>query len=144
MDQIKVLLNDLKSSTMIALQPSPVHGIGVFAICDIPMGVRNLFSDEKEEDWIRISFEEVESLLEHLKSLIETYCLFDDTHYFVPSQGFKKVDISLFLNHSSSPNIMPVENGVFFETIRPIAKGEELFIDYSTLAQGLDDYNSNL
>lgn len=141
-DQSKSLLNELQSATWLALQPSSVHGIGVFAICDIPQGTRNLFAEELEHDWQRISFEAVENLPEHTRSLIETYCLYDDTHYFVPAHGFKKMDLCLFLNHSTTPNLQTVENGRFFETTRPIAKGEELFINYASLAEGLEHYNN--
>lgn len=141
MNQLTSLLKELQSATFLALQPSSVHGIGVFALCNIPQGTRNLFAEEREQDWQRISFEEVEQLPEHSRHLIETYCLYDDSHYFVPSDGFKKMDLCLFLNHSVTPNLKSVEGGRYFETIRPIAKGEELFIDYTSLADGLDNYN---
>ena len=34
------LLDELTLETYVAIKPSPVHGIGVFAIADIPKGCR--------------------------------------------------------------------------------------------------------
>ena len=133
------LLRDLQEETYVTLRPSAVHGIGVFAIRDIPRGCRNLFS-EGTGSWIRLSFEEVENLPAHSRNLVETYCLYDDTHYFVPDHGFKLMDLSLYLNHSASPNIQSVNEGEYFEALRDIRMGEELLVDYGTIAEGLEDY----
>ena len=133
------LLSELSLETHVALKPSAIHGIGVFAICDIPKGCKHLFS-KNEGNWIKISFEEAEKLPAHSKDLIETYCLFDESAYFVPDDGFKLMDLVNFLNHSSTPNIISVEDGAYFETLRNIKKGEELFVDYGELVEGMDEY----
>jgi SET domain-containing protein len=114
------------------LRPSPVHGIGVFAIKDIPKGCRNMFSKDQGE-WMEIPIKEVEAMPAHLRSLIENYCLFDDLNYFVEASGYKKPDLSFFLNHSASPNIISLNEGEFFEAINDIKAGEELFVDYGEL-----------
>lgn len=133
------LLNQLQSETLIALKPSPVHGIGVFAISDIPKGCNTIFSNGIAS-WVKLSIEEVEKLPPHSRNLVETYCLYDETHYFVPDYGFKVMDLSLYLNHSSEPNIASVNEGEQFEAIRDIKAGEELLVDYGTIAEGLDNY----
>ncbi len=133
------LLHELSLETFVALKPSPVHGIGVFAIRDIHRGCRNLFS-RTTAGWISISFAEAEQLPPHSRNLVETYCLYDDSHYYVPDHGFSVMDISLYLNHSSDPNIISVNDGEQFEALREIKEGEELFVDYSTLAAGLEQY----
>ncbi|HRX93544.1 MAG TPA: SET domain-containing protein [Chitinophagaceae bacterium] len=133
------LLNQLQSETLIALKPSPVHGIGVFAISDIPKGCKTIFSNGIG-GWVKLSFEEVENLPPHSRNLVETYCLYDETHYFVPDHGFKVMDLSLYLNHSPDPNIASVNEGEQFEALRDIKAGEELLVDYGTIAEGLDDY----
>ncbi|MFX9054095.1 SET domain-containing protein [Acinetobacter baumannii] len=43
------------------------------------------------------------------------------------------MDVSLFLNHSDTPNIISVNDGAYFKAIRTIQKGEELFVDYGTI-----------
>jgi SET domain-containing protein len=119
------------------IRPSPIEGIGVFALRDIPKGCRNMFSKPNDEEkWITISKAEVDNLPGHSKALIENYCLYDDENYFVPDHGFKKMDLVNFLNHSDSPNIISINEGDFFEAIRDIRAGEELLIDYGELVDG--------
>ena len=72
------LLNELISNTWVMIKPSPIEGIGVFALQDIPKGCRSMFSKATpDEQWITISKTEVENLPEHAKALIENYCLYD-------------------------------------------------------------------
>ncbi|RYY55450.1 MAG: SET domain-containing protein-lysine N-methyltransferase [Chitinophagaceae bacterium] len=132
------LLVELSRETLIALKPSPVHGIGVFAIADIPKGFRQIFSQSVGE-WIRVPISEVDKLPEHSRSLIETYCLFDESDYFVPDYGFKVMDLVNYLNHSSEPNVVSVNDGEYFESLREIKTGEELFVDYGTIV-AVDGY----
>lgn len=125
------LLNELISNTWVMIKPSPIEGIGVFALQDIPKGCRSMFSKATaDEQWITISKTEVENLPEHAKALIENYCLYDADNYFVPDYGFKKMDLVNFLNHSDEPNIISINDGEFFEAIKDIKQGEELLIDY--------------
>lgn len=122
----------LISNTHIQLKPSPVHGIGVFAICDIPKGYKNIFSPP-HNDFTAISFEEAAQLPAHTQKLIENYCLFDEANFFVPNTGFKILDLALFLNHSHQPNLRSINDGDYFEATREIKAGEELFVDYGEI-----------
>lgn len=126
------LLDELTHHTWVALKPSPVHGIGVFALCAIPKGCSDLFSKNAGE-WIKLPISDVDRLPEHSRSLIETYCLYDEEHYYVPDYGFKVMDLVNYLNHSSTPNVRSVNDGEYFETLRDIAAGEELLIDYGKI-----------
>jgi SET domain-containing protein len=133
------LLNELSQETYVTLKTSAIHGIGVFAIRDIPKGCRAIFSADVGE-WIKLSISDVEKLPEHSRSLIETYCLYDKDHYYVPDYGFKVMDIVNYLNHSSSPNIISVNDGDVFEALTDIPSGTELFLDYTKIADNLGDY----
>jgi SET domain-containing protein len=135
------LLQQLRDQTYVKLQSSPVHGIGVFAIRAIPKGCRDIFSKGMEE-WIKLSIKEVEKLPEHSRSLIETYCLFDEENYFVPQSGFKLVDPVIYLNHSSVPNIISINEGEEFEALVDILPGEELLVNYGHLVDGMESYDS--
>jgi len=126
------LLQQLKFYTFAMLKPSPLHGIGVFAITAIKKGERKIFSDH-ESEWIEISKEEVDALPHHARSLVENHCLFNETHYYIPEYGFKIFDLAVYLNHSDQPNLISVNDGEFFEAIRDIEAGEELLIDYGTI-----------
>jgi SET domain-containing protein len=137
----KELLQELSEDTYVALRPSGVHGIGVFAIRDIPRGCRTIFS-KGTGGWIKLSIDEVEDLPGHTRELIETYCLYDFDHYYVPDHGFKVMDIVNYLNHSSSPNVISIKDGEQFEAIANIPAGTELLLDYTEIAEHLDDYNS--
>jgi len=133
------LLKELSHETYVALKPSPVHGIGVFAIADIPKGCRKIFSNGVG-DWVKLPFTDVEKLPQHSRSLIETYCLYDDDSYYVPDYGFKVMDIVNYLNHSSNPNITSIHDGEDFEALIDIPAGTELLVNYKKLAGELDDY----
>ena len=129
------LLEELAGNTYIMIKPSPIEGIGVFAIRDIPKGCRNMFSNpaNNQEEWLKIPRSEIDYLPAHSKQLIETYCLYDEENYFVPEYGFKKMDLVNFLNHADIPNVISINDGEFFEALRNIAAGEELLVDYGAL-----------
>jgi SET domain-containing protein len=128
------LLSELAGNTWVMIKPSPIEGIGVFALQDIPRGCRSMFSKANDqEQWIPIAKTEVEELPAHAKALIENYCLYDDENYFVPDYGFKKMDLVNFLNHADTPNVISINDGEFFEAIRDIKQGEELVIDYGAI-----------
>ncbi len=130
----EALLKELAASTYVMIKPSPLHGIGVFAIRDIPKGTKNIFS-KGVGDWIKVSKQEVDALPQHSKDLIENHCLFDEDHYFIPDYGFKLVDLVIYLNHSETPNVISLNEGEQFEAIRDIACGEELLVDYGTIVE---------
>ena len=130
----EALLKELAASTYVMIKPSPLHGIGVFAIRDIPKGTKNIFS-KGVGDWIKVRKEEVDALPQHSKDLIENHCLFDEDHYFIPDYGFKLVDLVIYLNHSETPNVISLNEGEEFEAIRDIANGEELLVDYGTIVE---------
>ena len=131
------LLEELSGNTWVMIKPSPIEGIGLFALQDIPKGCRSMFSKANEqEQWIPVSKSEVENLPAHAKALIENYCLYDEENYFIPDYGFKKMDLVNFLNHSDTPNVISINEGEFFEAIRDIKQGEELFIDYGEIVDG--------
>jgi SET domain-containing protein len=138
--KVEKLLQELEHKTYAMLKPSSVHGIGVFAIQDIPKGCKNIFSRGVGE-WIKVPIEKVETLPEHSRSLIETYCLFDEENYFVPEYGFKVMDLVNYLNHSSVPNIKSIEDGEHFEALCDISTGEELLISYDDIVENIEKYH---
>lgn len=126
------LLKELHFNTFVMLKPSPVEGIGVFAITEIPKGQKSIFSNDRA-DWMAIHKKEVDQLPPHSKHLVENHCLYDADHYYVPEYGFKMIDLVIFINHSDQPNIISINDGEDFEAIRAIKEGEELFLDYGSI-----------
>lgn len=132
MSKKEKLLQELRSRTFVTLKPSAVAGIGVFALVDIPKGQRGIFSSDTSE-WIEVSKTEVEQLPDHSRKLVENFCLYDADHYYIPEYGFKMADLVVYLNHADDPNMMSINEGDDFETLREIKAGEELFIDYGEI-----------
>jgi SET domain-containing protein len=130
----QALLTELRDDTWVMLRPSPVEGVGVFAVRDIPRGCRRMFGQpDAPEHWVPIARADIDTLPPHARFLVENYCLYDETHYFVPASGFKKMDLVCYLNHSDAPNVASINDGDYFEALRDIAAGEELFIDYGKI-----------
>lgn len=132
MSEIESVLSEIKD-VYVRLKPSPIAGIGVFAIRDIPKGCRDMFTRDSGE-WIKVPKAEVEKLPSYTREMVETYCTFDLDSYYIERTGFKKMDLCCYVNHSDTPNIAPVNNGEYFEALVDIKKGEELTIDYGTVA----------
>lgn len=138
----ETLLQQLRQDTYAMLKPSAIHGIGVFAIRDIPKGCRTIFSSGVGE-WKKLPIADVEQLPAAVRNLVETYCLYDEENYFVPDYGFKLMDLALYLNHSGTPNLASVNEGEYFEATRDIKEGEELLVNYNSIAHGLDEYEGS-
>jgi len=126
------LLQELSAETYITLKPSPVHGIGVFALCTIPKGCKTIFS-RNVGNWIKVPVADIEKLPAHSRNLVETYCLYDEQDYYLPDYGFKVMDMVNYLNHAAIPNVISVNDGEYFESLREIREGEELFVNYSAI-----------
>ena len=133
------LLQELSQEIFAMLKPSPVHGIGVFAVRDIPKGCRNIFSQNTGE-WVKLPIRDVDRLPEHSRNLVETYCLYDEENYFVPDYGFKIMDIVNYLNHSATPNIKSINHGEYFEALDDIPAGSELLVNYEMIVEGAEGY----
>lgn len=135
------LLDELKD-TWICLAESPIQGVGVFAIKDIPKGCRDMFLIGND-DFIEVDKEELSDVPLEVMELIDRYCIFDKTEtggkYWIPNYGFKIVDLVNYLNHSKRPNIVSINNGEYFEAIRDIKKGEELLIDYDEITDDAEE-----
>jgi SET domain len=131
------LLAELSNNTYVMLKPSPIEGIGVFAIRDIPRGCRDMFSKpDSNDNWITVPKTDVETLPPHAQFIVGNYCLYDEENYFIPDNGFKKIDVSLFLNHADIPNLISINDGDYFEAVRDIKAGEELLVDYGEIVDG--------
>ena len=125
------LLRDI-ANTVIGLAPSPIHGIGVFALAEIPAGKTDLFSPMADE-WPGVPLAAIDALPAHVRKLIDTYCLRDEGTVYLPPNGFTIIDLVVYLNHSDTPNLRQIDGGSSFVTLRDIAAGEELLIDYGKL-----------
>jgi hypothetical protein len=128
------LLRRVLADCYCQLQPSPIHGIGVFAIRDIPKA-RNPFKTLTKYSVpgsVRITDEELAVLPPKLTALIQA--LFVPTtegKLYIPTCGLNVIYLDSYINHSPHPNLR-TKDGVRFITTRRIREGEEMTVDYRT------------
>jgi SET domain-containing protein len=118
----------LKNEVYCKLGVSTIHGVGVFALREIPKGTLPLQSmvSRKEKKFSRTKLKEIpKSVRKHLAD----FCLIESGRVFVPEIGMNAVNISIYLNHSKTPNLGFNKQDVL-EALRDVARGEELTIDY--------------
>ena len=114
------------------IMPSKIHGVGVFAIQDIPKGTKLFQEDDSELIWMRRSALKLEELPKGIRQLYDQFCLIKDKGetYGCP-KSFNLMTVAWYLNHSKTPNVGCDKDYTFF-ALRDIKKGEELTADYHT------------
>jgi len=113
------------------LKPSPIHGIGAFAIRPIKKGTK-LFPDDKSEI-VWINEREIDALPNNIKELYEDFSIIKDGKYGCPV-SFNQLTLSWYLNDSDAPNVWVDENYDMF-ALRDIRENEELTIDSSQFSK---------
>lgn len=109
---------------------SKIHGVGVFAIKDMPKGF-NIFGDDPDEVFL-VDKSTVEAQDEEIRKLYYDFCAIENGKYCCP-ESFNRMTVFWYFNESKSPNTR--SNGHEFYTLRDIKKGEELTVDYSTFSE---------
>lgn len=112
----------------VRLKPSKIHGVGVFAIRDIPKGTYVFKGDDGEMVWVRTSA--TSRLDNEVRKLYRDFCVTRSGRYGCP-KNFNVLTPAWYLNHSDKPNTAADRNYDFYTT-RRIKKGEELTVDYDT------------
>lgn len=111
------------------LAPSQVHGVGVFAIRDIPKGTK--LTDhtlwEPNHRWFRLKREDFDMLLPEIKTLILDRLFYTEKEW--ESMPFISPNsdaiLQSFMNHSRTPN----SDGEY--ALVDIKKGEEVTEDFT-------------
>lgn len=114
---------------------SPINGVGVFAIVDIPAGVYVFEPDDDKT--VKVPSEDMVALPPAIRKLYEDFCVLEDGVYECPS-NFNRLTPSWYLNHSKQPNVA-ADNSLKFYAIREIRAGEELTADYETYSENESD-----
>lgn len=130
----KQLIKDLEENVCCRIKPSPVHGVGVFAIRDIPKGT-DPFGGLRNTRWKKIPLHRIRAnrkIPHAVKELVESFYAVESGMLYFPNHSLNAVDISFFLNHSDPPNIGALAGGTDFVALRDIKRGEELFSDHRT------------
>lgn len=125
------VLHQLRFQLYTRLKPSPLGGIGVFAIRDIPANTE-VFAACKMDNYAEIPDAEIHGLHPAIREYVKDFFVHDNGVYHVPSYGPVAIDQSYYLNHSKTPNLRAERHGEVFVASRYIHAGEELTADYDT------------
>lgn len=110
------------------LMPSPIHGVGVFAIRDIPRGAPVFGGDDGE--LVIVTVDEATVLQRELSKLYRDFCVLRGDTFECPL-SFNELTPSWYLNNSKDPNVA-ADSSLKFFALRDIKTGEELTADYDT------------
>jgi hypothetical protein len=123
----------------VQLRPSPIEGIGCFAIRELPEGTR-LFSHPSSAPTLEYELVTSDVVPDYAREILDRYCYSENGIYEVPSWGLSVVSLENYLNHSFEPNVQLI-NGEFV-TSRPVLKDEELTFDYDQTYGCKHDFNA--
>ena len=127
----KQLLYHLKNEVYCRIKCSKTHGVGVFAIRDIPKNT-NIFSHSVKK-YIGIPVEELisEKLDPEIYEILEDFFVEEDGKIYILENGLWDLDISHYLNHSDVSNVIFDEKASSFISSKDIKKNEEIVMNYS-------------
>lgn len=115
------MIDHINSTVWATLRPSPIHGIGVFAIRDIPKGTQ---ITSIETAIFQVLREDFSKILPEIRSIILDRTLFaKDFPLFFKSPN-RNQDLRAYMNHSNTPN----SDGE--KALIDIRKDEEITEDY--------------
>lgn len=130
----------LERDVYVRIQRSPIDGVGVFAIRDIPPGIDPFQEEKLGFEFTRVPVAAIlgNPLISHgVKKYTLEVCSTRDGVFKFPVTGLNSVTAMFLMNHSDAPNMRSLSNGVF-ETIREIKRGEELLINYGEFDDSLE------
>ena len=111
----------------VRLAPSPIHGVGVFAILPIPRGINVFPGDDSELLWV--PKEEIEKLPPAQRGLY-VFGLWKGDKVGCPA-SFNVLTPGWYVNHNDQdPNLIYDLNEYTFFSARDIQPGEELTTNY--------------
>ena len=115
----------------VRLQPSAVHGVGVFAIKDIP---QNFTIFPSNCTWEKVKKSSLLYLSEPELKYFDDFFVSEKDNFYMPSLHPQYIDISFYINHDNfDPNVRYDNDSGDFVTIKHINIGEELFYDYNSV-----------
>ncbi len=122
------------------LQPSEIHGIGVFAIRPIPKGTSIFARDRVEMVWVEKAKLEAAGLTPAEQALYDDFGVNKGDLIGCPV-NFQNLTPGWYCNEpqaGEAPNVR-VDHDLNFLALRDIAEGEELTILYSQFSDPLEE-----
>lgn len=136
----------INTSVWCTIRPSNLHGVGVYAIRDIPKGT--LLTDftfakinlPQLPKVYKLTYEEFSHILPEIQEIILDRILFGESwssKYLRFISPNRHACLQLFMNHSYTPN----SNGVY--ALRDIKKDEEITEDFTHVTKDLIKLSRN-
>jgi len=119
-------MNHLLATVWCTLKPSAIHGIGVFALRDIPAGTKVIWEYDTIET-VTLTEAELNELPEPIKREILSRTIFIKGEPLCFLDPNCVTNYRSYMNHSGTPNT----DGIY--ALRDIRAGEELTEDYRTM-----------
>ena len=132
------VLQRLKDQAFCRIQPSKIHGVGVFAIKDIPAHTSPwvISNHHLGESPHFISSHDLKKLDLSIKDMLLDYNLKENQGVYISPHELEMLHITQFLNASKNPNLdFLFDTTGEFVTNREIKVGEELTVDYQKSLQ---------
>jgi SET domain-containing protein len=135
------LIEHLQNDIYCRIGVSPINGVGVIAIKDIPEGT-NPFKNlsDKKDTIIRLYENDLQEIDSNVVKLVKDFFASNSNGYYdyhdVLYEGPNYINISYYMNHSVNPNVSltpPSYQYQYYNFITNtfIRKGEELTINYN-------------
>jgi len=141
-------LRRLERETCVRLKPSPIHGVGVFAVQSIKQHTDCFPRIRTDVETRFVAESELQAVQPETRRMIQDFCLQRNeggtTGRWVMTDGFAAMDMSFYLNAATGKNDANVEmfndprsSMCCFRAKRDIAAGEELLFDYGRPASAV-------
>jgi len=130
---------ELSNTVRCRLEPSPVHGVGVFAMRDIKKGEPCHCGPTVKPNWYTIKLDKLRKCIgvthpEIIDIILERWPhIVNGKPFLSPNYDARLI---LFMNHSETPNYDPITD----TALSDIEKGDELFEDYRVVPNYRDAY----
>tara|TARA_Y100000310_G_scaffold267587_1_gene279649 strand:+ start:136 stop:585 length:450 start_codon:yes stop_codon:yes gene_type:complete len=132
------IFNRLKKGAFCKIQPSAIHGVGVFAIKDIPAKICPWVTPNHHftNDPYLLTTDDLNRLDRSIKDTLLDYNLKESDGLYISPHELEVFHLTQFLNASKKPNLdFLFDTTGEFITNREIKKGEELTVDYQKSLQ---------
>jgi len=124
----QTILEHLKNNIYCRLKPSKIHGVGVFAIRNIPKNT-NPFKEFGRNVQVLIPKSELNGIDENIKKLLSDFMVNSEDKQMILLSSTFQSHYKYYLNTGINPNVTYLTNNTY-KTVKDVNVGEELIMNY--------------